>query len=80
MPTKHSDKPDNVQTYAMVDLPRNIVLPMEDAIEVFRMLGRATYVEYDWQSKVHKRCGSNVEACLKSFTLAQMAELELNSD
>lgn len=73
-------KPTIVQTYAMLEIPRTVVLPMEDAIAVFKLLGEATFVEYDWQSKVHKRCGANVEACLKSFTLAQMAELELNSD
>ena len=73
-PDLHTEK-----TYALLSLPGNLVLPMEQAIDVFRALGQALPVSYDWQSKTH-RIAKDTRVSLQSFSLQEYATLQLNEE
>jgi hypothetical protein len=58
-----------------------MVLPSEIAMELFPLLCHGEAVQYDWQEKVHKRVARDRDGCtIKQFTIAQYAQLALNSD
>lgn len=80
-PTPAPQPPDlhTQKTFALLSVPNNLVLPMEQAIEVFRMLGNSLPVSYDWQSKTH-RIAKDTRVSLQSFTLQEYATLQLNED
>jgi hypothetical protein len=69
------------QTYCIIEVPHAMVLPAEIAMELFPLLCHGEPVQYDWQEKVHKRVARDRDGCtIKQFTIAQYAQLALNSD
>lgn len=68
------------QAYCIIDVPHTLVMPADLAMELFPLLCAGEPVTYDWTNKVHKRVPSERDGCtIKQFTLAQYAELALNS-
>ena len=68
------------QTYCIIETPHAMVLPAEVAMELFPLLCQGEPVQYDWQNKTHKRVTSDRDGCtIKQFTIAQYAQLALNS-
>jgi hypothetical protein len=69
------------QTYCIIETPHAMVLPAEVAMELFPLLCQGEAVQYDWQNKTYKRVTSDRDGCtIKQFTIAQYAQLALNSD
>tara|TARA_B110000305_G_C19226515_1_gene533100 strand:+ start:80 stop:301 length:222 start_codon:yes stop_codon:yes gene_type:complete len=68
------------QTYCIIDFPSSMVFPAEVAVQLFPMLCVGEAAQYDWSSKQYKRETSRDTVTLKQFTIAQYAELQLNSD
>lgn len=53
------------------------VLPVDDALAVFRLLCGGTSVSYSWSDKGYKRSGE--VPTLKPFSVGQLAQLDLES-
>lgn len=69
------------QTYCIIEVPFAMVLPSDIAMELFPLLCHGEAVQYDWQDKTHKRAATDRDVCtIKQFTIAQYAQLALNSD
>lgn len=60
----------------------SLVLPVDKAVEVFRMLCAGDPVQYDWEKKGYKRTtpSSNGGVSLRTFSLTDYASLALSSD
>ena len=71
---------NSAQAYCIIDFPHSMVFPAEVAMELFPAICQGEAVEYDWTTKQHRRKPSRDGVCIKQFTLAQVAELELNSE
>lgn len=69
------------QAYCIIETPHAMVIPAEIAMELFPLLCHGEPVQYDWQNKVHKRVAPERDGCtIKQFTIAQYAQLALNSE
>lgn len=67
--------------YCIIETPHSLVLPADIAMQLFPLLCQAEPVTYDWSNKVHKRVPSDRDTVvIKQFTIAQYAELALNSE
>ena len=57
-----------------------IVLPVDEAVQAFRLLCAGETVEYDWNTRQYKRAtGSSTRPELKMFTFDEYAAMLLNS-
>lgn len=65
--------------YALLDMPSTMVLPLDQATEVFRLLANAQAVTYNWADKVHRRL-NNHHVTLRPFTLEEQAILALEEE
>ena len=73
---------DPKQPMALVSIPYgDVLLNADDAYALFKIMCKATIVEYDWSSKSHKRKNVDSEgpAKLRAFTVEDYAKLALNS-
>lgn len=71
------------QTYCLVKVPHDMIFPAEIAMELFPLLCAGEPVTYDWSNKTYSRTkidGYDNGCNIKQFTIAQYAELALNSD
>jgi hypothetical protein len=67
-------------SYCIVEVPYALVLPADVAMKLFPLLCQGEPVQYDWTNGVHKRVKTKSDgANIKQFTIAQYAELALNS-
>jgi len=57
-----------------------MVFPAEVAVQLFPMICQGEAVSYDWTEKQYKRETNRDTVSLKQFTLAQYAEVQLNSE
>ena len=71
--------PDPNPGYALLDSVGGVVLPADVAIEVFRLICQGDSVEYDWQSKSHRRRKDST-VTLRMFSVAEYATLALNDE
>jgi hypothetical protein len=70
----------DAQAYCIVEVPYALVLPADVAMKLFPLLCQGEPVQYDWTNGVHKRVKTKSDgANIKQFTIAQYAELALNS-
>jgi len=69
-----------VQAYCLIDFPHSMVFPAEVAMQLFPMLCQGEAVSYDWTEKQYKREATRDTVVVKQFTLAQYAEVQLNSE
>lgn len=69
-----------VQTYCLIDFPHSMVFPAEVAMQLFPMLCQGESVDFDWTTKQYKREQNRATVSIKQFTLAQYAEVQLNSE
>jgi len=70
------------QSYCLIDLPGNIVMPADIAMQVFPLLCQGEPVDYDWNKKTFKRKPQDMhnKLSLRQFTIAEYASLALDSD
>jgi hypothetical protein len=66
--------------YCLVELHGDLVLPAHIAVQVFPLLCQGEPVTYNWSDKTYKRNTDQRAPTLKVFTVAQYAELALNSE
>ena len=69
-----------VQTYCIIDFPHSMVFPAEVAMQLFPMLCQGEAVDYDWTNKQYRREQNRNTVSIKQFTLAQYAQVHLNSE
>lgn len=73
---------DPKQPMALVTVPYgDILLNADDAVAVFKILCKATIVEYDWSAHAHKlkKLSDDGPAKLRAFTVEDYAKLALSS-
>lgn len=74
------DKPEH-PAYCIIEVPYTLVLPADVAMQAFPLLCQGESVNYDWKNSVHKHVKAGASTVsIKQFTIAQYAELALNSD
>ena len=68
--------------YALIEVPRKMVLTAEDAAAVFALLCRGEPVDYDYNTKSHKRMPLEDYSMpsLRVFPLTSYAKLALNDE
>lgn len=65
--------------YALVEGAQCIVLPVEQAMQVFALLCGGTKVKYDWQTKTHT-IDNEYLPTLRMFSITEYATLQLSQD
>lgn len=74
---------DTKKPMAIMEIPykcQTLVLNADDAFALFKVLYNAEFIEYDYDKKGHKQVVSNDRPTLKVFSIADYAQLALNSE
>jgi hypothetical protein len=74
---------DTKKPMAIVEIPykcQTMVLNADDAYALFKVLCNADFIEYDYDKKGHKQVVTNDRPSLKVFSIADYAQLALNSE
>ena len=80
MSTPTTPTPSPPSGYALISGTTNIVLPVDIAMQVFKILCKGEPIEYDWNTKTYKRRVSADVPTLQMFSVAQYATLSLEDD
>ena len=73
---------DPKQPMALVSIPYgDVLLNADDAYQLFKLMCKATIVEYKWSDKVYKikDTKNDGNATMKAFSLEEFAKLALDS-
>lgn len=78
MATAPTVPPPAQPVFAIIKLSGSVILPVEQAYEVFALLARGDHVTYDWASRGYKRLDNEGPMTMSLVTLAQYAQVSLN--
>lgn len=74
---------DPKKPMAIIEIPykcQTLVLNADDAFALFKVMCNAEFIEYDYDKKGHKPVVGSDRPSLKVFSIADYAQLALNSD
>ena len=74
---------DSKKPMAIIEIPykcQTLVLNADDAFALFKVMCNAEFIEYDYDKKGHKPVVGGDRPSLKVFSIADYAQLALNSD